>query len=59
MKITLLTYGTRGDVQPYAVLGDHLARRGHDVSITACTNLVEMTGGRGCARSRSRSISLG
>jgi sterol 3beta-glucosyltransferase len=42
VKITLLTYGTRGDVQPYAVLGQHLARRGHDVTITACTNLVAM-----------------
>jgi len=42
MRITLLTYGTRGDVQPYAVLGQHLARRGHDVTGTACTNLVAM-----------------
>ena len=43
MKITLLTYGTRGDVPPYAVLGQHLARRGHDVTVTACVNLTAMT----------------
>jgi len=43
LKITLLTYGTRGDVPPYAVLGQHLARRGHDVTVTACVNLTAMT----------------
>ncbi len=27
MKIALLTLGTRGDVQPYAVLGEALKRK--------------------------------
>ncbi len=31
MKIALLTLGTRGDVQPYAVLGKALKDRGHEV----------------------------
>lgn len=35
MKIVILTLGTRGDVQPYAVLGQALQRRGHEV--TLCT----------------------
>ena len=44
MKITFFTLGTRGDVQPFAILGEALARRGHQV--TLCTaknfrNLVE------------------
>jgi sterol 3beta-glucosyltransferase len=43
MKIAVLTYGTRGDVQPYAVLGQYLAQRGHDVTIAACTNVAGMT----------------
>jgi sterol 3beta-glucosyltransferase len=34
MKIALLTLGTRGDVQPYAVLGRALARRGHSVTLS-------------------------
>lgn len=44
MKITLFTLGTRGDVQPFAILGEALAQRGH--TVTLCTaknfrNLVE------------------
>ncbi len=35
MKIAILTLGTRGDVQPYAVLGQALQRCGHVV--TLCT----------------------
>lgn len=35
MKITLFTLGTRGDVQPFAILGEALAKRGH--SVTLCT----------------------
>jgi sterol 3beta-glucosyltransferase len=34
MKIALLTLGTRGDVQPYAVLGQALKERGHDVTLS-------------------------
>ena len=38
MKITLLTLGTRGDVQPFAVLGKALKMRGHDVTISSAAN---------------------
>lgn len=35
MKITVLTLGSRGDVQPYVALGKELLSRGHHVSL--CT----------------------
>jgi UDP:flavonoid glycosyltransferase YjiC (YdhE family) len=43
MKIAVLTYGTRGDVQPYAVIAHALSMHGHDVRIGVCENLVGMT----------------
>lgn len=33
MKIVLVTSGSRGDVQPYILLGLELQRRGHDVDV--------------------------
>lgn len=38
MKIVILTLGTRGDVQPYAVLGQALKIRGHDVVLSTGKN---------------------
>lgn len=38
MKISILTLGTRGDVQPYAVLGKALKENGHDVTISTAKN---------------------
>lgn len=35
MRIALLGFGSRGDVQPFAVLGRALAARGHDVWLAA------------------------
>lgn len=35
MKITILVYGSLGDVQPYVVLGAGLKRAGHDVQVAA------------------------
>lgn len=35
MKITVLTLGTRGDVQPYVALGTGLMNQGHEITI--CT----------------------
>ena len=32
-RITIVSIGSRGDVQPYCVLGQALSERGHDVSI--------------------------
>jgi vancomycin aglycone glucosyltransferase len=39
MKIVLAGYGSRGDVEPCAVVGRELLRRGHDVSIAVPPNL--------------------
>ncbi|MEJ6979352.1 glycosyltransferase [Pedobacter sp. P351] len=47
MKIAISTIGTRGDVQPYAILGQALANRGHDVTLSTARNfksLVESYG---------------
>src|SRR5688500_5521736 len=42
MKIALLTLGTRGDVQPYAVLGGALQRRGHQVVLSTARNFESL-----------------
>jgi sterol 3beta-glucosyltransferase len=39
VKITLVGYGSRGDVQPYACLGWELRKRGHEVRLCAPRNL--------------------
>lgn len=39
--------GTRGDVQPYAVLGQALAERGHDVILSTAKNFEELIVGYG------------
>lgn len=38
MKIAIFTLGTRGDVQPYAVLGRALKNRGHEVVLSTAKN---------------------
>ncbi len=40
MRLTIVTWGTRGDVQPYVALGHELARRGHRVLVAANENHV-------------------
>ncbi len=42
MKIAILTLGTRGDVQPYAVLGQALKARGHQVTLSTAKNFEEL-----------------
>ncbi|TDH28721.1 glycosyltransferase [Segetibacter sp. 3557_3] len=42
MKIAILTLGTRGDVQPYAVLGEALQQRGHQVTLSTAKNFEEL-----------------
>ena len=42
MKISISTIGTRGDVQPYAVLGQALAARGHDVTLSTAKNFESL-----------------
>lgn len=42
MKIALLTLGTRGDVQPFAVLGRKLQQRGHEVTLATASNFTPL-----------------
>lgn len=35
MRVLIFTFGTRGDVEPYAVLAERLLRDGHDVTLSA------------------------
>ena len=42
MKIALLTLGTRGDVQPYVVLGRAFAEHGHDVTLSTGNNFASL-----------------
>ncbi len=41
MRLTLIGYGTRGDVQPFVALGHALAARGHEITVAAPTNMRE------------------
>lgn len=47
MKITLLTLGTRGDVQPYVALGLGLQRAGHEVTLGSSCDFEDVVTGRG------------
>ncbi|MGA4668286.1 glycosyltransferase [Propionibacteriaceae bacterium Y1923] len=47
MRISLLAWGTRGDVEPFVALGQGLQRAGHDVSIAASTDLARLVTDRG------------
>jgi len=42
MKVVLAGYGSRGDVEPCAVVGRELLRRGHDVRMAVPPNLFEL-----------------
>lgn len=42
MKIAILTLGTRGDIQPYAVLGQALKQRGHQVTLSTAKNFEQL-----------------
>ncbi len=49
MKIVLLTLGTRGDVQPYAVLGQALQQAGHEVTLSTAKNFESLVRSYGIA----------
>lgn len=38
MKITIITIGTRGDIQPYIALGVGLKKAGYDIILATCEN---------------------
>jgi vancomycin aglycone glucosyltransferase len=40
MKCVLVGYGSRGDVEPLAAVGQELLRRGHDVQMAVAPNMV-------------------
>lgn len=42
MKITILTLGTRGDVQPFAALGQTLSEKGHEVTLSTAKNFRKL-----------------
>ena len=42
MKFTILTAGTRGDVQPYVAVGAYLQSKGHQVRIATHRNFKSM-----------------
>lgn len=42
MKIAILTMGTQGDVQPYAILGQALKNRGHQVTLSTAKNFEKL-----------------
>lgn len=44
MRIAILTWGTRGDVQPYLALADELARRGHQPTLAVNQNHLAWVG---------------
>lgn len=47
MRVAILAYGSRGDIQPMVALGDELRRRGHSVVLTVNENLAEWVGRAG------------
>ncbi|MET7996150.1 glycosyltransferase [Amycolatopsis sp. NPDC005232] len=47
MRVALLSIGTRGDVQPFVVLGKALLARGHDVVVASGAEFEPMVTGAG------------
>jgi sterol 3beta-glucosyltransferase len=45
MKITILTYGSRGDVQPFIALARGLQKNGHQVKLAAPHRFADFVGG--------------
>lgn len=41
MKITICTFGSRGDIQPYLALAVGLQQAGHEVTLAAAQNFTE------------------
>jgi sterol 3beta-glucosyltransferase len=47
MRATLVTFGSRGDAEPYAALADRLVERGHDVRLVGHAMFAPMVEGSG------------
>lgn len=52
MKISLLTLGTRGDVQPFVALGVALRRRGHEVTVVTSAGFAPLVEAHGLRHGR-------
>jgi len=42
MKIALCSIGSRGDIQPFLILGQHLTRQGHEVKVASAKMLAPL-----------------
>lgn len=49
MRLLLLTFGSRGDVQPFVALGVALQRLGHDVTVSTGSGFEDMIASHGLA----------
>jgi vancomycin aglycone glucosyltransferase len=49
MKFVLASYGTRGDVEPFAAVGRELVRRGHDVHMAVPPDMLPFVESAGLA----------
>jgi UDP:flavonoid glycosyltransferase YjiC (YdhE family) len=49
MKFVLASWGSRGDVEPFATVGRELLRRGHEVRIAVPPDLVRFVEATGIA----------
>src|ERR1700757_2888138 len=49
MKVVVVGYGTRGDVEPCAAVGRELLRRGHDVRMAGPPNMLGFVESAGLA----------
>ena len=49
MKIVIVGYGSRGEVEPFAVVGRELLRRGHDVCMAVPPNMLDFVESVGLA----------
>jgi glycosyl transferase family 28 len=58
MKITMIAFGTRGDVQPAVALGKALKSRGHRVCVLAGANFASWIEHHGLEAVASQNISM-
>ncbi len=49
MKLALATWGSRGEVEPFAAVGRELLHRGHEVRIAVAPDLVSFAESAGLA----------
>lgn len=42
MQVLIMSFGTRGDIQPYAALSGALARAGHDVTLAVPEGFADL-----------------